>query len=113
MPLQSSSMPLHTSVLGPVRPFAPHCIVPFLQMPVPQATPGGQHVAPRPGTSSFLPLQSSSRPLHVSTVGFVAPLHTSSPFEPQASLPPEQIPTPHLPLGQHESPTVPPGRLSI
>src|SRR5262249_14947717 len=79
LPLQSSSRPLHTSVPGPTAPMhcrvpPEHCCVPALQMPVPQL-PAGQQVLPTPETSSVVPLQSSSRPLHVSVPGSTWPTH--------------------------------------
>src|SRR5581483_4945353 len=87
VPSQSSSTPLHISVDGPtvcsqVSPFGPG---PRTTMPAPffshwycalhgplVATPPEVQFASRPATSSVLPLQSSSAPLHTS-VDFATP----------------------------------------
>src|SRR4051812_34536734 len=81
-------------------------------MPTPQR-PLVQQLVPRPGTSSTLPLQSSSMPLHSSPVGPCSPTH-STPLGPQPSVPPWQMPMPSL-AGSPEKqvpPTVPPGKSS-
>src|SRR5256885_524009 len=76
MPLQSLSSPSQISVLG-VTSFVQvsvqlfdvasctHFCTPLWQTPVPHL-PLVQQLAPEPGTSSTMPLQSSSRPLHTS-----------------------------------------------
>src|SRR5438105_4763365 len=78
-PSQSSSMPLHTSALGPIDPA--HSGLPFTQLEVPArhwptqfaTRPPGQlppHGTPTSvGLSSAVPSQSSSSPLHSSGVG--------------------------------------------
>src|SRR5438067_36989 len=79
MPLQLSSMPLHTSVCGGT--FSKHCSLPSLQCSVPAAQMLGRpvlHMPPPPGSpSSITPLQSSSMKLHCSGVGFTFGMHTN------------------------------------
>src|SRR4051812_25554880 len=93
-PLQSSSTPLHDSPVfatPPVHVRAPavHLYRPVTQrVPPPEfmqsdSVPVGQHAVFTHASvrlSSPVPLQSSSRPLHVSTDGPTFPLHTSPPF---------------------------------
>src|SRR5262249_733416 len=105
VPLQSSSSPLHTSCAGPVPPVhvsvVPwHTFVPVVQMPTPQL-PLAQHEVFRPGTSSTLPLQSSSTPLHTSALGPTAPMHCTVPPE-HCKVPALQGALLQLPLGQHD-----------
>src|SRR5262249_47938387 len=75
------------------------------------AAPDEQHNCPSLKMSSTLPLQSLSRPSQISPTEFCAPIH-SMPVGPQLSMPAVQMPVPQRPLGEHEPPTVPPGRSS-
>src|SRR4051812_7929479 len=76
-PLQSLSTPSHVSGLGPTPPTqvsAPleHAITPAVHGPIPHL-PEGQQATAEPGTSSMIPLQSSSMPLQASTPGSTSP----------------------------------------
>src|SRR4051812_27183973 len=80
MPLQSSSIMLQLSSVGPVPPVQERepplqCCVPALHAPTLRP-----HDAPLSGSPlSVTPSQSSSSPLQCSAVGPVAPTQTSAP----------------------------------
>src|SRR5205814_1315057 len=78
-----------------------HFWTPLWQTPVPHL-PLEQQLAPEPGTSSTMPLQSSSRPLHTSVPLSVNPTHCSAVlFAVHCSVPPLQMPVPQgTPAGQ-------------
>ena len=106
-PLQSSSVPSQSSAsvfgwtfgthFGVVSPIS-HFFVPAWQGVA--AYCGRKQTSPTPLTpSSFCPLQSSSRPLQISTVGIFWPVQVLNwPFT-QACLPGMQVPCPAVPGG--------------
>jgi hypothetical protein len=104
-PLQSLSLPSHTSALDCTfwlqwRAPAVHAVVPAAQTPCKPV----EHATLPPGLPlSTVPSQSSSRPLHVSLAAAWLALHTMDPLV-HAVLPAEH--TPCLPV-EHETP--PPG----
>src|SRR5207302_559395 len=107
--LQSSSLQLHASVVGPTAPWQNGA--PFLQMVFPPMHGSGRLISlphdllmrasfiDTSGSSSTSPLQCSASLLQISPCGPWPPTHESAPPE-HCIMPLVQMPTPHFPDGQ-------------